>query len=91
MSEKHTPPPWMIGGRLSIIRKITEDEFEVVLGPTKTPSAEDIEVIVRAVNSHQALLKAANEMYRALELAGMKKTDVDTWKTAIANAEGEQP
>lgn len=87
----HTPTPWILGKdkstddyiRIDIYGKGGEAEGDLV--PNTFANRE---FIVRAVNSHKALLEAAKDAYAVMKHARHVDPLVERLEKAIAQAEG---
>lgn len=91
---KHTPTPWRMEiedeGFISIFGSRLNQTCgdQVALTPMKKDEDKaNAEFILRAVNSHEALLAAAKHMRDTLEHQGMTRI---LWNEAIAQAEGKK-
>jgi len=83
---KHTPTPWYISREENGITTIRGDKANGRLfAVADTLKREDAEFIVRAVNSHEALLEAAKE---AIACGSISARVEDLLGKAIAQAEG---
>lgn len=71
---KHTPTPWNKEGR-------TPEEVAYFAGPNK-------DYVLRAVNSHEALLEAAKRVVRMHKQGFLTTPDVNDLDKAITHAEG---
>lgn len=65
--QTHTPTPWKVVNNTIIVR-LEYDGKDTVIGDIK--KEEDAEIIVRTVNSHEALLSIAKEVLEACERGG---------------------
>jgi hypothetical protein len=90
----HTPTPWRYNPSQGLDREIIRHFGEVV---GKIEKREDAEFIVRAVNSHEALLEAAKEFMidsecyclDAQESLGRNPCAYCRMKVVIAQVEGK--
>ena len=86
----HTPTPWVIGPNNLDIRDGKHEDNIVSLKYQDHVSCEQQEAnaafIVRACNSHDALVEACKEMLGALMI--MEAPGLDKYKQALAQAEG---
>lgn len=80
---KHTPTPWIylkdVNSPLYVI-----ENGEIIVGRVDTKA--NAEFIVRAVNNHEALLKAAKLMLKLLESDGSTHYQ---WRNIIKEAEAK--
>lgn len=97
---KHTPTPWKREG-FSVVSHGERESHHWFLaecrpdngkGTVKVDNEKEAianaEFIVRAVNSHEALLQTAKELLKAIKGEGMAR-NWGMWEQAIAQAEGK--
>ena len=97
MEIQHTPTPWKLGQYSNDIQAMNDEDrsFTIAHSHLSGPFVRaNMEFIVRAVNSHEALLKAAKKVikeYSALPINGMETViiqGIDDLEDAITLAEG---
>lgn len=88
-TKQHTPTPWHL--KTSFKNELPHYSLEGSLNRTIASDIlgkENVEFIVRAVNSHEALLKAAKQALAELERYKEGTDERYALRSAIAQAEG---